>query len=111
MSRSEPPTPPQLIPGHPVRGGITEVITCQSRWLFDLAARRYLRCGHWEDVEAAMRFGEWQTFEHVSVPDGTHLEVKGAGRPAVRTTIHDERCACGSVGESSVHPRTPVEAR
>ncbi len=111
MPETEHATAVELIPGHPVRDGITEVITCQSRWLFDVATSRYLRCGHWEDVEAAMQFGEWQTFEHVSVLGGTHLEVKGVARPAVRTTIHDERCACGSVAEASARPRAGAETR
>jgi hypothetical protein len=111
MSTTEPAPAVELFPGQPVRGGITEVITCQSRWLFDVEAGRYLRCGHWEDVEAAMQFGEWQPYEHVSVLEGTHLEVKGVDRPAVRTTIHDERCACGSVGEKSARLRARVEAR
>jgi hypothetical protein len=74
-------------------GASTEVVTCQSRWVFDLGRRRYLRCDRNLDIDAATQFGSWRPFDHVTVTD-TQLEVHEPGLPVLRAQIHGDPCAC-----------------
>jgi hypothetical protein len=74
-------------------GASTQVVTCQSRWVFDLRRRRYLRCDRNLDIEVATQFGSWRPFDHVTVTD-TQLEVQEPGLPVLRAQIHGDPCAC-----------------
>ncbi len=80
--------------GRCLPSGLTEILTGQSRWLFDLMRRRFLRCGLTDTVEAAVQFGSWRRFEHVDVLDARCLEIREADRPALRIEITREtRCS------------------
>lgn len=80
--------------GRHLPSGLTEILTGQSRWLFDLMRRRFLRCGLNDAVETAVQFGSWRRFEHVDVLDARCLEIREADRPALRIEIsHETRCS------------------
>lgn len=75
---------------------VTEVTSCQWRWLFDLHRGLFTRCSRAESLERALQFGTWQRLQHVRLLDGHRLEVKEVARPAVRTNLHGAECGCAS---------------
>jgi len=82
--------------GHRLTGDVTEVMTCQWRWLFDLSRGRFTRRPRTESLDRAVQFGPWRRLQHVRLLDGDRLEVKEWARPAVRTSLHGATCGCGA---------------
>jgi hypothetical protein len=80
--------------GQVLKGGVTEVTSCQWRWFFDLRRGLFTRCSRTESPDRALQFGDWRQLQHVRVLDGDRLEVKEVARPAIRTSLHGATCGC-----------------
>lgn len=68
--------------------GIIEIVTPQSRWLLDMARRRFQRCPRGGDLKRAINFGLWTDLRHVGV-DGQVLTVEPLGSHPIRVVIDD----------------------
>jgi hypothetical protein len=82
--------------GTTLTGDVTEVTSCQWRWLFDLRRGLFTRCSRAESLERALQFGTWRRLQHVRVLSDDRLEVKEVARPAIRTSLHGANCDCST---------------
>jgi hypothetical protein len=73
--------------GRRLAGDLREVVTTQSRWLFDLARGRFQRCARTQPTHQALAFGQWADLTSVSVVARQLLVVEAAGAPTVRAEI------------------------
>jgi hypothetical protein len=72
--------------GERVDAEVTQVVTEQSRWLFDLARSRFQRCSLRQDWRQAMAFGTWLPYRRVRVSAGD-LVVERDQHPALRAQL------------------------
>lgn len=82
--------------GNPLTADVSELTSCQWRWLFDLRRGLFTRCSRTESLDRALQFGAWRRLEHVRLLEGDRLEVKEWARPAIRASLHGTSCTCGS---------------
>jgi hypothetical protein len=73
--------------GRRVDGDVREIITTQSRWLFDLARSRFQRCAIPQDLDQALAFGSWTPLTDVRVEEGHLLVVEPRDDHPVRAEI------------------------
>jgi hypothetical protein len=74
--------------GERVSAEVTQVLTAQSRWLFDLARSRFQRCSPRQDLGQAIAFGAWLPLRRAWI-DGHALVVETFHRPTVRVDLVD----------------------
>jgi len=72
--------------GRVVDDHVVEISTTESRWVLDLARRRFQRCRPDGDSRRALRFGRWSSFTRVDIDNG-FLVVERASRPTVRAQM------------------------
>jgi hypothetical protein len=79
--------------------GIVELVTQQSRWLIDLARRRFQRLPRGHSTERAVEFGAWRDFESFRVHAEDVVVVTPLGQPPIR--VHLTPRAAGRTADGS----------
>jgi hypothetical protein len=90
--------------GRRIDEGIREVITTQSRWLFDLTRSRFQRLELRQDHRQALAFGRWTPLTDVRI-EGEFLVVEPRHEHSVRAEISTH----GEASDSEAPGVAPLE--